>query len=142
MTTGRINQVTTFRPRFSRPSYTPACHKVAFAFTMWSSSTFPIQIHRDLRMPFPPRGTRPSLRLTDGPPCPVLTCFKQDPPLSNKGTRVTPFNEDYHQMTGKCPKDLTQSWRILKCFCICIRTDHRQAIHCPSTLPKLFITQG
>jgi hypothetical protein len=83
MTTGRINQVTTFQKPLSWPSATRGVPGALSAFTMWSSSLFASNIvdPPQLADTVPPlAGGTSNLKPTGGVTLfPVLTCLEQDP---------------------------------------------------------------
>jgi hypothetical protein len=126
MTTGRINQVTTFLNHFCGPSLTRGVPGALSAFTTWSSSTFvhsrPTAACRHL----PPRGyKRPQTRRwrhlvsrshtsQARSPCPVER--QRSPPLMR--TTKRPATPERHATDVADPLVVS-----------CIRIDHRQAIH-------------
>jgi hypothetical protein len=94
MTTGRINQVTTFQNHFRGRRLLTASRGALSAFTTWSSSTF-VRIEHSRptaacrRLP-PTGGGTSDLRPADGATLfPVLTRLEQDPlvPWRDKGHR-------------------------------------------------------
>jgi hypothetical protein len=91
MTTGRINQVTTFQNHFRGRRLFTVVPGALSAFTTWSSSTFCFIVDPpQLADAFPPLGGTSDLKPRDGVTLfPVLTRLEQDPlvPWRDKGHR-------------------------------------------------------
>ena len=137
MTTGRINQVTTFRSAFAAIDYSRA---TTHSLSWWGvrHSLSHIKDPPQLKGCFPLRWEyKPSLNPQNGiTSFPILTCLGWDPLVPWMEQRSPTFNGDYQQ--PMMPKRPTQMRRIPE-WLSCIRFDHRQAIHHPSTLLKHII---
>jgi hypothetical protein len=133
MTTGRINQVTTFRSAFAVIIYLHVTsthfHDEEFVISLCVGD--PLQ----LKGAFLPdkRESTGHLEPTNGITLyPILAHLKWDPLVPWKGQRSPTFDGDYQQsMTPKRHTD-----RADPQMATCIWSDHRQAIHLLSTLLK------
>jgi len=127
MTTGRINQVTTFRPAFAAIDYSRATEPLAFV--MWSSSSL-LQYIKD---PSQPKGAflrmrvQASLNPQMASPHFPFSHVSGEIPWFREWEQGSPtFNEDYQRpVTPKKAHTDAADPRVVSC----IRSDHRQAIH-------------
>src|SRR5712672_2345045 len=131
MTTGRINQVTTFPIRF-RGCHLIACDPIAHfrdsEFIRPTSKT-----HRSSRTPSPRSEVQASLNPQMASPHFPLSHVSGEIPLSDMRTRVTHLPCGL-PATGDASKAHTVTTDPQAASCI--RFDHRQAIHPPSTSLK------
>jgi hypothetical protein len=125
MTTGRINQVTTFRSAFAATTYS----RVTEHSLSWCGVRRLFFVSRPIvaqRTPSP-HGVQASSNPQMASPHFPFSHVSSEIPLFHVRTKVTqPFNEDYQRPAT--PKRHAQTWRIPK-WLSCIRSDHQQAIH-------------
>jgi hypothetical protein len=136
MTTGRINQVTTFRSAFA--DITTRVRQ-ALTFTMWSSSTLSVcQDPPQLNGPLFPKGVGASNPQMASPRFP-FSHVPSEIPSSRTGTKVT------HLQWGLPTSDDTlkvhvQTWRIPKWLAASGLTIGKQSTSPPTLLKH--VTQG
>jgi len=131
MTTGRINQVTTFRPCALSRAQLPNTNKTGLP--SWSGvHQFWLKTQKQPAKAFRQRCHTSSHKPATEPPCsPVSQISSQLLPVT-RATEIMTFRENY-QIDQQLSSEPQQSWRILK-WLTAHRTGHWQVIHITSPI--------